>query len=110
MRMKKPLRTIKIAEDFSTEPYGRYPEDGDANGTRFRDEWMLPALQQFEKVVVILDGTEGYGSSFLEESFGGLVRIHRIAPDLLREQLSIVSEEDPSLISEIWEYVNSARG
>lgn len=68
------MTTIRIAEEFSRLPGGRYPEDGDGNGTDFREEFLVPALDKGEIVTVVLDGTRGYPSSFLEEAFGGLIR------------------------------------
>ncbi|MBZ0096333.1 MAG: STAS-like domain-containing protein [Sulfuricella sp.] len=102
-------RSINIATDFSAEPFGRYPSDGDSNGTRFRDEWLIPALTDSETVSVIFDGAEGYGSSFLEESFGGLVRLCGFAADDLHQRLKLISTDDPSLIDEVWEYIDSAK-
>lgn len=101
-------RTINIARDYSTEPAGRFPEDGDFNGQRFRKEILLPALRQNTKVLVDFDGTEGYGSSFLEEAFGGLVRLEGLSPTMLRDGMEILSKEDPSVIDEVWEYVDQA--
>ena len=68
------MKMIKIAKDYSETPLGRYPADGDYNGTRFRDEVLRPALQAEDEVIVDIDDVEGYGSSFLDEAFGGLVR------------------------------------
>lgn len=108
MTMTTPQKTIEVVKDFSDEPYGRYPADGDSNGTKFREELVVPALAQGGKLVISLDGVEGYGSSFLEEVFGGLVRENGFSASELKERLTIISEEDPSLISEIWEYVDEA--
>lgn len=71
------MNTIKIiiSRDFSEAPAGRYLTDGPYSGERFRDEILFPALKNFDLVEVELDGTLGYGSSFLEEAFGGLIRI-----------------------------------
>jgi hypothetical protein len=67
-------KMISIAKDFSENPAGRYISDGPNSGQRFRDEILIPALKNFEKVQIDLDGALGFGSSFLEETFGGLVR------------------------------------
>jgi hypothetical protein len=61
-----------------------------------------------EKVIVQLDGTLGYGSSFLEEAFGGLVRIKQLLPDQLRSKLTFESR-DATLVIEIWQYIDSAK-
>lgn len=68
--------TIDVAKEFSPLPFGRYPTDGQNSGTRFREEVLKKALLQKDEEVFI-DFTNvriGVGSSFLEESFGGLVR------------------------------------
>ncbi|WP_420415940.1 STAS-like domain-containing protein [Marinovum algicola] len=68
------MNVIRIADDFNEFPGGRYPEDGDGNGTDFRERFLEPALSRGERVKIDLDGTRGYPSSFLEEAFGGLIR------------------------------------
>ena len=100
---------IKIARQFSKEPAGRYTRDGPNSGERFRDEILIPAFERSNSVTVDLDGTEGYGSSFLEEAFGGLVRLRGYTADELRKVLKLVSEEDESLPIEIWDYIDSAK-
>ncbi|MGH7784994.1 MAG: hypothetical protein ACREO5_14275, partial [Candidatus Binatia bacterium] len=55
----KPHKTIDVAKDFSQVPAGRFLDDGPNSGERFREEVLFPALQQAEKVEVILDGIEG---------------------------------------------------
>ena len=74
------MTVVSIARDYSPSPAGRTPADGPFNGERFRDNILLPALQQAaeknDKVVVDLDDAYSYSSSFLEEVFGGLVRKH----------------------------------
>ena len=67
---------IDIARDFSEVPAGRTDKDGEFNGERFRRHVLIPALAAHEFINVRLEGTEGFGSSFLEEAFGGLVRVH----------------------------------
>lgn len=56
-------------------PAGRFRDDGQFSGQAFREDHLTPlwrsALVSGELVAVHLDGTLGYGSSFLEEAFGG---------------------------------------
>lgn len=99
---------INIARDFSAIPLGRFPDDSPHNGTTFREDWLLPALRTHESIEIDLDGAEGYGSSFLEESFGGLVRINGYSPDELLARISLVSNEDPTLIDEIRQYIQES--
>lgn len=67
-------KRTSIARNFSKYPAGRYKADGRFSGERCRRELLVPALRGTDVVVVDLNGTLGYGSSFLEEAFGGLVR------------------------------------
>lgn len=98
------MLTIEIAKDFSTEPGGRFLTDGPASGQRFRDEMLSPALSEGEHVLVVLDGVEGYGSSFLEEAFGGLVRLGH-SKAALHDRLHLKSD-DQSYVDEIWSYID----
>lgn len=65
---------VNVARDFSRTPGGRYYSDGPASGQQFREKVLIPKLEEHQRVVVELDGTRGFPSSFLEEAFGGLVR------------------------------------
>ena len=83
------MKRINIAKDYSRAPWGRYhPEDGPCTGQRFRDEFLRPNLEK-GGVIVNIDGTEGYGSSFLSEAFGGLVFGGDFTEEELREKLVI---------------------
>ena len=85
-------KIISVAEDYSRFPAGRYPEDGPFNGTRFREQILVPALRtavkEGHRVVVILDGVAAYSSSFLEEVFGGVAR----EPDLPKRAIKSALE------------------
>jgi hypothetical protein len=94
---------IDIGKDYSRYPAGRFREDGPFSGERFREERLLGLFQAGSKVQVLLDGTAGYGSSFLEEAFGGLVR-RGIPHKVLEENLKLVTE-DAALNEEIWTYI-----
>ena len=65
---------IKVVEDFSPSPGGRFRRDGPFSGEQFREDVLRPALITGEEVTIDLDGAFGYPSSFLEEAFGGLIR------------------------------------
>lgn len=105
------MKTIAIAKDFSDVPAGRYKKDGDYSGERFREDILRPRLQNDEVVEVVLDDVEGYGSSFLEEAFGGLVRVAGFTADELHKKLKLVAKSQPYRIyvTEIWEYIDSAK-
>lgn len=101
---------IIIAEDFTKIPGARYSSEGDFSGEEFRNKILYPkyleAKKKKEKLVVILDGCYGYATSFLEESFGGLVRETKEKGIL--NNIQIVSDEDESLIELINRYVKDA--
>lgn len=96
---------IKIA-DWSVCPGGRYRADGDFSGEAFRDDILVPALRAAEYVTVNTDGTRGYGSSFLEEAFGGLLRVGFSRKEIL-QKLAIQSQES-SIPDEIFFYIKNA--
>ncbi|MET4572753.1 hypothetical protein ABIA68_001604 [Stenotrophomonas rhizophila] len=108
--MKNMMTTIDIGRDFSAVPAGRHQEDGEYNGERFRNELLAPALRSYESVEVILDNTEGFGSSFLEEAFGGLVRIDHFSSEFLNSHL-VIAARKPSTQrykSKILDYITKA--
>lgn len=66
---------INIGKDYSPIPFGRYRTDGKYSAEKFRDDVLIPALKQYRNIVIQLDDVRmSYGSSFLEETFGGLIR------------------------------------
>lgn len=94
---------ISVAEDFSRHPAGRYVTDGDFSGEHFRTKFLIPILQDNKVADIKLDGVRGYGSSFLEEAFGGLVRLG-YSKEKIERSFKLISE-DMSLIEEIEDYI-----
>lgn len=107
----KDLELI-IARDFSTVPGARYPEEGDFSGHEFRNNVLIPkikeAISNQVHLLIDLDGTAGYGTSFLEEAFGGLIRIDNYSLSVLENLFIFKSEEDPEYINEIKDYMKDA--
>lgn len=99
---------IDIAKEFSPVPLGRFPDDSPFNGTTFREQLLLPALKKLPQVQVVFDGAEGYGSSFLEEAFGGLIRNGGLREADLLRQLELISIEDPTVVDEVLSYLHEA--
>jgi hypothetical protein len=99
-------RTINIATEFSRYPAGRHTNDGPNSGERFRREFLLPVLKTGQHAKIKFDGARGYGSSFLEEAFGGLVR-EGFPPHKVLDAFDLESS-DESLIDEIKEYIVDA--
>lgn len=108
--MTTSIKNISVGKDFSKVPAGRFYSDGPASGQAFREKFLVPALQSNSTVVVSLDDTEGYGSSFLEEAFGGLIRVHGFGLADLHQQLVIKSLDDPTLVEEVASYIGQAAG
>lgn len=101
MSNKNSLKQIVVARDYARTPGPRFESQGPYSGERFRDTLLVNALNSAERVYVDLDGTSGYGSSFLDEAFGGLVRLKIIAADELLKRLDIKSIDDPAHIEDI---------
>lgn len=106
------MSILSIAEEFSDVPLGRTRDDGDFTGEEFREKLLLPRLKKAsadDPLVVVLDGAEGYPSSFLEEAFGGLVRHQYYTPAELRSRMKIEAGAGYRLYADIlWEYIDEA--
>lgn len=100
------MKKISIANDFSVFPGGREPSDGPFSGQEFRDNILIPIIEKNENAIINFDNVRGYGSSFLEESFGGLVR-KGISKDKILELLIFESSKQ-SVIEEVNKYINEA--
>jgi len=104
------MSTIFVT-DFSEFPGARYDSLGPNSGEKFRKTVLIPAIkanENKETITVVLDGAFGYGSSFLDEAFGGLIRDGIDENTVLAICDHIVSEEDPSLKIEIIQWVKEA--
>lgn len=90
---------IDVAKDFSEFPFGRYtPEDGDYTGQVFRETLLkehIEKLGEGDTLNVDFDGVKvGIGSSFLSESFGGMVKKGYIDKEKFLSVLTITCEDD----------------
>lgn len=120
--MSYHMYNLKIA-DFTRYPGPRYKALGKNSGEEFREQFLIKALKDDPEVTVNLDKVLGYGSSFLEEIFGGIVRAMSEHPtkkhpngDLIVKYKfltidminfimdNLVSNDDPSVIGEIKNY------
>lgn len=100
------MKMIRVAQDFSRFPAGRLRKDAKHSGQAFREERLVPALRAGGEVVVDMDGTRGYGSSFLEEAFGGLIRTGEFTRSDLKRLT--IKTADPFLKVEIDQYIADA--
>lgn len=110
--------------DFTKYPGPRYVALGPNSGEEFREDHLIKALENNPEVTINLDGVLGYGSSFLEEIFGGIVRAMPAHPakqhpngepiikhDFLSLEMinfikkHLISNDDPSVKNEINDYI-----
>ena len=83
--------------DFTEYPGPRYCNQGEKSGEDFYITTLNPAFAAAVKskfpLTIILDGTAGYASSFLDEAFGNLV--YDFTLGIVKDNIKIVSEEEP---------------
>jgi hypothetical protein len=104
-------KVISVARDFSETPGPRSKDEGDYSGEVFLQDLLRPrfleAAASGEKLLIDLDGTEGYATSFLEAAFGGLAREYD--PERVMATLTFKCEDEPLLEQEITNYIRDAR-
>lgn len=102
-------KTLKV-KDFTETPGPRFERQGESSGEAFRQKYLAPAfndaVRNEEVLLVDLDGTAGYATSFLEEAFGGLVR--EFGGELVRKHLQYRCTDEPYLEEEIGLYISEA--
>lgn len=102
---------LSVVKDFSKKPGFRYKaQSPGVSGAEFRDNFLEPmyleALRGKQKLQVLLDGTDGYLTSFLEEAFGGLQRKH--SGENVLDVIEIISNDEKHWIADIKRYVKKA--
>ncbi len=101
---------IKISTEFSEMPSGRTREEGEYSGEEFRDDLLIKRYEEAEKnndiLVIDFDDGYGFGTSFLEEAFGGLVRKYHKHGAL--ERMKFIAEEDETIPDNIAKYIKEA--
>lgn len=103
---------ISIAKDFSKTPGPRLKKEGSFSAELFLevilDAKFREALESDEKNIIInLDRTLGYGTSFLEETFGGLAR--KYGAENVTKKIKIISNEEPWLLDDIKSYIEDVK-
>lgn len=88
---------IDVGNDFSKFPAGRYAADGPNNGTKFREEFLIPALFEHKHVVLDFTEVEFLPVSWLSEVFSNT------AVAAMRARVSVYTS-DPHH----WPYTNLA--
>ena len=101
---------INIAQDFSDTPGGRFISEGEHSGELFRDKILLPkykeAEEKNERIEINFDGCWGFGTSFLEEAFGGMVR--KLKKKGILNRITLISLEDETIPANVRKYVAEA--
>jgi hypothetical protein len=103
---------ILFVKSFSVTPGSRYKEEGKRahSGEEFRESILEPQFELAEKsnakIILNLDGTIGYGTSWLEEVFGGIAR--KYGKDRVLKTIELISNEEPYLIDDIKQYIKDA--
>ena len=91
------MNIIKISKDFNEYPGLRNCSISDYSGEEFYHRILNPAFKRcFEnnkQLIVDLDGTGGYASSFLDEAFGNLIYDFSLA--CVYNAIQIISLEEP---------------
>lgn len=98
-------KRIKFTEDFTDCPGGRTRSSSEKSGEEFRDDILFPALNDYDKVLLDMDGAFGFPSSFLDEVFGKIV--DQKGADWLHSKLETSLTDDPVSAREITEIIES---
>lgn len=95
--MEKQNIISKRVMDFSLRPGPRYFNQGPSSGeefyARFLNPWFKEALKANALLEVVLDGTDGYLASFIDEAFGRLV--YDFGLETVKNNLIVVSNLEP---------------
>ena len=101
---------IKISNDFSETPGGRYKTEGKYSGEEFRDTLLKKmyddAVSKNEILRIDFDDCYGIGTSFLEEAFGGLVRKYHLREIL--KHIELVANDDETILINVPKYIRAA--
>ena len=88
---------LNIAKEFSPMPIGRFRTESKKSGEAFREEILYPkvceAIKNKETLKVDFTDMLNLSAAFLEESFGGLVRIHELDRDEVLKTIEFISED-----------------
>ncbi len=104
-------KEIDLANDFSETPGGRFRSDGPHSGEEFRDDVLVPILEEYgeaARIAIKIDGVYGFPTSFLEETFGGLARKFGTARVL--QCIEILTVDNPLIRDEIMGYIKCPDG
>lgn len=99
---------INIARDFTISPGARTYDDGRFSGEEFYDKLLYPkfseALKKGTKLRIVMDGTEGIASSFLNEAFRRLGK--KFGAEVAWDNIILISKEVPKYIKKVKDSIN----
>ncbi|MGN6396901.1 MAG: STAS-like domain-containing protein [Mucilaginibacter sp.] len=91
------MATISIFKDFSEFPGLRNCDISENSGEDFYHKKLNAAfknaIDHSETLIVDLDNTAGYASSFLDQAFGSLV--YDFGLNEVKKRISLISEQEP---------------
>lgn len=104
---------IKIADEFTRTPGGRWKRLGENSGEEFYETLLLPrfeqAIEERGKLFVYLDGARSYPNSFLDQSFGELAREKGV--NIVRNTIVFETKNFPWIVDyinkEIWDKIST---
>ncbi len=82
---------INIGKDFSKYIGGREKKISEFSGEAFREKFMDPNFENYDKIHIELDDTLGYPWDFLDEVFGSVAK--QYGKDLFWKKINLVSRE-----------------
>lgn len=97
---------FNITKEFSKRPCGRYKEHGNYSAERLR-EIILEKLNSSNDVLTIdVSGLSMFSSAFINECFGGMIRLNLISKSDLNNRIVFVTKENNFIIDRIKETIN----
>lgn len=106
------IKTLNLC-DFSEFPGRDTRESGDFSGDEFRDEWLIPFIEEHKNISLNFDGCFAYSSDFLDAVFVGLMeKINKNECNISEENIRfliehMISEDNPSVKCEAIEYIEA---
>ena len=99
-----------IAQEYTRTPGTRKP--GQYTGEHFREtvlkQLVSKAIKEKARLFIDLAGTHGYAPSFLEESFGGLIREGYFTIEEVLQVLEVECDEMPLYADKVLDFIKSA--
>jgi len=105
-------KTVKIRDDYNWSTGSRLIIEGPHSGEDFRIKFFYPmiidAIASNETLTIDFDGGIGYGTSWLEEVFGGVIRKDRVDAQDVRKHLRLIATQQPYILRLVDKYMKQA--